>query len=563
MRKNINPETMKKTLLLWFFLLFVVSSMAQFAELQTTDSICGHKIVPADDGKTVLGWYRPDVPGAVFDKVVGLATEFLKTTPIEPQTGLPMYLVTCCFSGPHMTPGKNIIADHWLHNPACVYAGTVQSLAVRYMPYSGDDSLLSLAGNMLDYQLGNGTTPDDWVWPEVPYASADPFERIYQGGIGWENDGMRGDGLHGVEPDKIGELGYAYLLFYEITIKKKYLDAAIHCADALAAHVRDVRPDTATFSRSDLKRSPWPFRVNARNGIVVSEYCSNVLEPVKLFDELLRLRDRLSLSTAQVKAYHSARDIAWEWMFSINGPMKTFVWNGYFEDIPNDPERTNRVQITPVEVAKYLIEHPEYDNYISEDVPALLHWVSSAFKTDGMDAIKEQTWCYEPMGSHTARYGSACAMYYGHSGIDWYKDQAFRFLNFASYMTYDNGVVAVGPNWHSSWFSDGYGDYIRHFMDAIAAIPEWAPAGEDHLLKSTSVVRQIRYSTDQLAFSTFDDASTVILRLDAKPLSVTVDGKRMKLSKTLIADSWTWEALQDGGIARLSYTAGNQVVIHK
>ena len=27
------------------------------------------------------------------------------------------------------------------------------------------------------------------------------------------------------------------------------------------------------------------------------------------------------------------------------------------------------------------------------------------------------------------------------------------------------------------WFSDGYGDYIRHFMAGLGAVPEWAPAG--------------------------------------------------------------------------------------
>ena len=41
-----------------------------------------------------------------------------------------------------------------------------------------------------------------------------------------------------LEPDKVGELGCAYLQFYEFTLEKKYLQAALHCADALAAHVR-------------------------------------------------------------------------------------------------------------------------------------------------------------------------------------------------------------------------------------------------------------------------------------------------------------------------------------
>ncbi len=431
------------------------------------------------------------------------------------------------------------------------------------MPYSGDTSYLTLVRGMLDYQLSNGTTPSTWEWPMVPYASADPFSKVYEGGTGWEKEGMRGDGLQGVEPDKIGELGYAYLLFYEISLEQKYLDAALHCADALAGHVRDVRPGSSPFTEAHTRRSPWPFRVNARNGIVVSEYTSDVLEPVKLLDELLRLSGRIGLPPEREASYRKARDLAWEWLFSINGPMKTFIWNGYFEDIPNDPDQTNRLQITPVELAKYLIEHPEKDPYTDVDVPSLLYWVSNAFKTDSMDAIKEQTWCYEPMGSHTARYGSACAMFYAYSGIPWYRDQAYRFLNFASYMTYDNGVVAVGPNWPGSWFSDGYGDYIRHFLDAMAAVPEWAPPGEDHLLKSSSVIRNIVYASDRITFTTFDDASSVTLRLAGKPGSVTLDGKRLTASKSNGDNAWTWKPLDKGGILRLSFSGGNHIVIHK
>ncbi len=40
------------------------------------------------------------------------------------------------------------------------------------------------------------------------------------------------------------------------------------------------------------------------------------------------------------------------------------------------------MQITPVELAKYLIDHPENDKYIDTDVPSLIHWVANVFKTE-------------------------------------------------------------------------------------------------------------------------------------------------------------------------------------
>ncbi len=61
---------------------------------------------------------------------IKLAAEFIKTgTPTDPKTGLPLYLVTCCFEGPHIKgeaafkAGK--IGEDWMHNPAMVYANHI------------------------------------------------------------------------------------------------------------------------------------------------------------------------------------------------------------------------------------------------------------------------------------------------------------------------------------------------------------------------------------------------------------------------------------------------------
>ena len=53
------------------------------------------------------------------------------------------------------------------------------------------------------------------------------------------------------------------------------------------------------------------------------------------------------------------------------------------------------------------------------------------------------------------------------------------------------------------WFDDGYSDYTRNFNWAMAALPELAPRGEDHLLRSTSVVRRVSYRRRAVAYRTF------------------------------------------------------------
>jgi hypothetical protein len=552
---------MKRAVQLMIMSCLALSPRLNAGITSSPDSICGRKLVRNDKAE-VLGWFNPQVPGATYDKVIELASGFIKNAPVEPKTGLPMYLVTSCFRGPDMTPGKNIEAEDWPNNPASNFASMVQSLAVLYRVYSGDSSYLRVVQQMLDYALENGTTPGEWEWANVPYSSADAFSKIYQGATRYEKDGMRGDGLHGIEPDKVGELGYAYLRFYEITNNTKYLDAAIHCADALTKNVRINPVNLSTYALVALSPSPWPFRVNARTGVIISNYCSNVLEPIKLLTELVRIQSRIGLPKEKSVLYEKTMQSCWDWIYSKTGPMTTFIWNGYFEDIPNDPEMINRVQNTPIELCKYLIDHPEKDRAIDTDVPSLIHWVANAFKTEGLDAIREQTWCYEPMGSHTARYGSACALYYERTGENWYKNQAYRFLNVASYMTHDNGIVAVGPNWPGAWFIDGYGDYIRHFIDAMSAIPEWAPAGENHLLKSASVIQEIKYSPEKISFTSFDNLSGVTFRLASKPRLITVNGKKLEQGKIPGSECWIWKSFSNGGMLKMNYSGGNVVEIN-
>jgi hypothetical protein len=176
-----------------------------------------------------------------------------------------------------------------------------------------------------------------------------------------------------------------------------------------------------------------------------------------------------------------------------------------------------------MEFARYLLKTPQRDQEISTTVPGLVWWVKNTFGEKGMNAINEQTGCYLPMGSHTSRYASICAMWYEHSNDPWFKEEAYRFFNHASYMAEPDGVVQTGHNWGSEiWFSDGYTDYIRHFMEGLAAVPEWSPAGENHLLRSTSVVQKIKYLDKQITYQTYDKDS----KRSFKACCKTTCGKR-------------------------------------
>jgi hypothetical protein len=285
------------------------------------------------------------------------------------------------------------------------------------------------------------------------------------------------------------------------------------------------------------------------------------VEPIKLFDEMYKLRSKLGLSRERIEAYQGARKLAWDWLYSKHGPMKTYIWSQYFEDIPNDPETTNRNQVSPMEWAKYITENSGMDNRRNIHVPALIHWVLSTFGDETISAIKEQTWCYESMGSHSSRFGSTCAMWYEITGDPWYRDQALRHLNYASYMTHSNGVVSVGHKWPGSWFSDGYGDYVRHFFDAMAAVPEWAPADENHLLKSSSVIQTIEYGEDRIRIFCYNDHGIIKLKLKKKPARITVDDIEMDEEGAKKGICFA-DRLSDGAIlVTIRFRSGNHIQV--
>lgn len=92
---------------------------------------------------------------------------------IEHGTGLRSYLIHTLFDEHTLQA-----TEWWQHNPANVYALFVDSV-VGWYPYSGDEEAAQVVRQMLDYQLAHGTTPADWGWRSVPFASSCDSEREF------------------------------------------------------------------------------------------------------------------------------------------------------------------------------------------------------------------------------------------------------------------------------------------------------------------------------------------------------------------------------------------------
>lgn len=501
----------------------------------SSHTLNGHAIRLDVQGK-IIPWTNP--PSEGYGQVMALAWSYLLNDVPTEQNGLKAY-----YAYSMMDPDTNTSVN-WPHNPAGLYAMLTDS-ALSYYAYSGDPAVMMLAQNVVNYHLDNGMTPPTWSWPSVPFASGDSGATTYRGASFGDVSGQ-GDGVGVIQPDKVGELGVAFLKLYQFTGQIRFRDAAIQAADVLAGK---VRPGSAT-------ESPWPFRVYGQTNVVREQYSAHVIAPIKLFDGLV------GLGLGNTASYQAARQTAWSWMMTY--PMQNNVWANYFEDVDIQNGLDNVNQLNAMEVARYLLQHPEYDPNWEAHVRGLIAWVEATFAVPayGANSIREQNVYPYAMGSHTSRYASVNAMLYERTGDLAAKEKAYRAFNWATYMTRTNGRVIVGPDPTVSkqlWFTDGYGDYIKHFMAGLGAVPEWSASTENHLLRSSSVVRSVTYAQRSVAYRTADPEATEVLRVSFVPGLVTSDGAALAQRTDLAQHGWMFDAAQ--GVLRIRHSGATSVTI--
>ena len=452
-------------------------------------------------------------PWTSYDRVISLAMNFIKNCPVDADSDLPWYLLYSCFWTDPLRPTV------WPDNPAGKFAWAVTTL-LKYYPYSGDASHIEIVRAMLD-RLIEYRVPSHWEWGNAPYASAHPGKGVYFG--------ARADGEYATEPDKVAQVGRAFIDFYEMTGDEKYLRAGEDCAAVLLKHLIP----------GDENSSPLPFRVAVKDGRIIEAYTADMIPLVRLFDELARLGRQ---------QYQAPRDAVLEWLFKY--PLKNNLWKGYFEDIRVDVENGNRDQLSPLETARYLLSNPSVDPNWRDTVPVLIDWVEKTFGAPPFFSavpIHEQKYCYYVMGSHTARFASLCANWYEKSADERYREMAVRSLNWATYMANEDGLVTVGvdrPDYYNQcWFTDGYFDFVPHFIDAMASIPELAPDDEDHMLYSSTVIQEITYQPGQIRYRTFDQSGMQRLKIIFEPASVTCAGDALPCVSDASLEGWSFDPI--------------------
>lgn len=501
-----------------------------------SDTIQYHPVRISKTDGSILPWFSAD-KGKSYDTVMMLVWNFWKNMETD-SNGLKYYMNHQVWRPEHDMRGLggdqiNMALSSW----GLLYAYTGYPDIIENMKY--------LADTYLDRSLSD---PSD-KWPYLPY----PYNTEVHSGK-FDGDMRNGKGI--TQPDKAGSFGYELINLFKITGEQKYLDAATKIAGTLAENIIE----------GDSLKSPLPFRVNAKTGetgslfdnmgsgkkVKPALYTSNWTATMMLFEELAKL------DPVKKDVYEKSFNSFLEWMKEY--PLKNNKWGPFFEDIPGWSD----TQTNAISFAMFILQYRNLFPSWKENVRGIIDWTyrelgNHEYEKFKVTVMNEQTVYRVPGNSHSSRQASVELMYGVLSGDTSFTENAIRTLNWATYT-----VASDGRNRYirdDIWLTDGYGDYVRHYLRAMAAMPELAPADKNRLLGSSSVVRSVKYLADRIEYITWDDSANEILHLISKPKSLTVNDRSINEETKTQKEEWSWQPLQKGGILNVYHNTGNTINI--
>jgi hypothetical protein len=500
-----------------------------------------HKVVLDDQGK-IIPWTTPQ--SRAYDHFLHQRWNFIKHhTPLSPgpapRSLYPQYYFYCAYR-----PKNGMLEpDMWMNDIGEKIPNWFES-ARLYYAYTGDTSVMNIMEKFASYVLEHGTSPANFSWPNFPYSTTNAGDTLYRGFTS-----AKRFALHEIQVDHASEMGLAYYRLYLYTGKEKFKTAAVNVANTLA---KKVRPGSAT-------QSPWPYLVIMDSGKITSEYGANWTGAYTLLDALAKAK------IGNVEAYKKACGYVKD--FLLNHPLKT----GYWTDGHSDNKVTSNTYKSNLSASNFklfMFDFPEFNKNWRNDMPKLIGWTEEFFiergarnepgNMWGANIVGEQDDFIFKMDYQTARYAAECARWYALSGDESYKEKAYRALNWVTYCNDEKGMAFESPlsKGISNWWSDCYGEGPRMFYHAFAGVPEWAPPGENHILYSESILKDVSYKPREVRYTPATDSGIDFLKVTFKPVSVTTNGRKIAVRSDLTREGYTLRDLGNGDYAVTIKRAG-------
>jgi hypothetical protein len=388
------------------------------------------------------------LPWTPWNVALDREMHFYESAPSE--HGYPIFVTTTFLDGDWRPwPDRNDIIPATQNG-----MGIISYLKFYELRGKCNPKTLQLARAMGDYLITEDLTPDAGKYPRFTRSTG------RRGSFPQPPDsGTQGDRPYEIEPDKGGIAGYALLLLYEATQDKKYLTQALHNARILAKNQR----------AGDANNSPWPFRVDYRDGAPRGPVSSNMTYILRLYDALL---------AHGYAEFAAPRAALWQWIKDRQIPSaKTggALFAQFFEDHDNP---ANRNAWAPLNLARYLLERREaLDPGWREDSATLIDFVRRNFTHQefGVTVCHEQDEDHDAWNGVNSTYGAVLALHAKAINSDPLAQEAREVLNFTEYSIDDQGrprdlfkSASLG-----GWQEDAHTDVIHNFVDALTAYPAW------------------------------------------------------------------------------------------
>jgi hypothetical protein len=539
---------LRKHLISILFSLLVISLFSQQNEI-----LIYHPIQTDTSGK-IIPWYNEN-PGKSYSHMIKLVFNFWDDMRKD-MNGLPYYMNHQVWNADFNDP-RGIGGDQ--------FAMALSSWRLYY-PYSGNERVKANMYFIADYYLTHGMSPSGLKWANIPF----PYNTYIYSGV---YDGDMRSGRDVAQPDKAGSFGLELVHIYKISENKLYLEGAVKIANTLASNIK----------KGNINYSPLPYKINVYTGqtqllrsydftrtwIDTAGYTTNWAPTLQLFLDLIELK------TGNVKTYQSGFNTILTWMKAY--PMKENKWGPFFEDV----DWWSETQINAMTFARFIMEHQEYFPDWKTDVQKIIDWTHQNFANEtwkkyGVIVTNEQTVYQTPGNSHSSRQAADELLYVSLSGDNTLFENAVRELNWATYMVDFDGKNRFPQD--EPWLTDGYGDYVRHYLRAMDAVPSLTAPDEDHIISSTSVIQQADYegylkkfiflnfeNTDsskvKIFYRTFDAKGIEKIKLNTKPSSILLDYNEMKENKT--GEGFEWKPMDNGGLLIIRRENGRKVLLLK
>ncbi len=501
-----------------------------------------------DEQSKIISWIKPQ--STAYDQFLRQRWNFIKhnvpnSPGPEPRSLYPQYYFYCAYRPKNGT----LEPDQWMNDVGEKIPNWFESARLYYQ-YTGDSSVMTIVRKLADYAMQHGTSPADFSWPNFPYTTTNAGDTEFRGFTS-----AKRFSLHEIQVDHAGEIGLSYYRLYLYTGNEKYKQAAIRIANTLASKVR----------QGSAKQSPWPYLVIMSTGEITSDYGANWTGCYTL------LKNLADQKIGDVNAYRGACAKVKD--FLLTYPLKSGYWTDGHSDTPVK-SNTYKSNLSASNFKLFLFDYPEFDTDWRSDIPQLIQWTEDNFITRGAPGEPGNMWGANIVGEQdeflfkmdyqTARYAAECARWYAITGDVSFKEKAFRSLNWVTYCNDSNGMAFESPLSKdiSNWWSDCYGEGPRMFYHVFAAVPEWAPPGENHILYSAGILKAVSYQPKQIEYTATDNAGIEYLRTSFRPTSVSIGGIEIPLTADKNKMQYTLKNLEGGDYAvAISRTKAGRVIV--